>query len=40
LRESLDGPVEEAESIGSQLATTLLEQGAAELLEQAAMAND
>lgn len=40
LRESLDGPVEEAESTGSQLATTLLEQGAAELLEQAAMAND
>ena len=40
LRESLDGPVEEAESIGSQLATTLLEQGAAKLLEQAAIAND
>ena len=40
LRESLDGPVEEAESTGSQLATTLLEQGAAELLEKAAMAND
>lgn len=40
LRESFDGPVEEAESIGSQLATTLLGQGAAELLEQAAMAND
>ena len=40
LRESLDGPLEDAESIGSQLATTLLGQGAAELLEQAAMAND
>jgi len=40
LRESLDGRVEDAESIGGQLATTLLEQGAAELLEQAAMAND
>lgn len=40
LRESLDGLAEEAEGIGSQLATTLLEQGAAELLEQAAMAND
>jgi len=40
LRESLDGPVEEAASIGSRLATTLLEQGAAELLEQAAMADD
>jgi hydroxymethylbilane synthase len=40
LRESLGGPVEEAESIGSQLASTLLEQGAAELLEQAAIAND
>ena len=40
LRESLDGPVEEAASLGSRLATSLLEQGAAELLEQAAMAND
>jgi len=40
LRETLDGPVEDAESIGSRLAGTLLEQGAAELLEQAAMAND
>jgi hydroxymethylbilane synthase len=40
LRESLDGPVEEAASLGSRLATTLLGQGAAELLEQAAMAND
>ena len=40
LRESLDGPVEDAEGIGERLATTLLEQGAAELLEQAAVTND
>jgi hypothetical protein len=40
LRESLDGPADDAESIGGRLAATLLEKGAAELLEQAAMAND
>jgi hydroxymethylbilane synthase len=40
LRESLDGPADDAEGIGIRLATALLEQGAAELLEQAAMAND
>jgi len=40
LRETLDGSVEDAESIGNRLAGTLLEQGAAELLEQAAMTND
>jgi hydroxymethylbilane synthase len=40
LRESLEGPVDDAEGVGERLATTLLEQGAAELLEQAAMAND
>jgi len=40
LRESLDGPVKDAEGIGERLAATLLGQGAARLLEQAAMAND
>ena len=40
LRESLDGPANEAEEIGNRLATRLLEQGAAELLEQAALADD
>ena len=40
LRESLDGAVEDAEGIGERLAATLLEQGAAELLEQAALADD
>lgn len=40
LRESLDGHADDAEAIGERLAARLLEQGAAELLEQAAMAND
>ena len=40
LRESLDGNADDAEAIGERLAARLLEQGAAELLEQAAMADD
>jgi hydroxymethylbilane synthase len=36
LQDSLDGPAGDAEEIGRQLAASLLEQGAGELLEQAA----
>jgi hydroxymethylbilane synthase len=36
LRDSLEGPAGNAEEIGRQLAASLLEQGAGELLEQAA----
>jgi len=36
LKDSLDGPAGDAEEIGRQLAASLLEQGAGELLEQAA----
>jgi hydroxymethylbilane synthase len=39
LRESLEGPASDAERIGRELAATLLEQGAGELLEQAAAAD-
>jgi hydroxymethylbilane synthase len=40
LRESLDGRADDAEGVGERLATRLLDEGAAELLEQAVMAND
>jgi hydroxymethylbilane synthase len=39
LREALDGPADDATGIGERLAATLLEQGAAELLERAALAD-
>ena len=39
LRDSLEGPAGDAEQIGRQLAASLLEQGAGELLEQAAAAD-
>ena len=39
LRDSLEGPASDAERIGRELAATLLEQGAGELLEQAAAAD-
>jgi hydroxymethylbilane synthase len=39
LRDSLEGPSEDAERIGTRLAASLLEQGAGELLEQAAAAD-
>ncbi len=40
LRDSRVGPASDAERIGRELAATLLEQGAGELLEQAAAADD
>jgi hydroxymethylbilane synthase len=39
LRHSLEGPASDAEQIGRQLAASLLDQGAGELLEQAAAAD-
>jgi hydroxymethylbilane synthase len=39
LRDSLEGPAGDAEQIGRQLAVSLLDQGAGELLEQAAAAD-
>ena len=39
LRDSLEGPASDAERIGRELAASLLEQGAGELLEQAAAAD-
>ena len=39
LRDSLEGPASNAEEIGRQLAASLLDQGAGELLEQAAAAD-
>jgi len=39
LRDSLEGPAGDAERLGRQLATSLLEQGAGELLERAAAAD-
>lgn len=39
LRDTLEGPATDAEQIGRQLAASLLQQGAGELLEQAAAAN-
>ena len=39
LRESLEGAADDAEQIGTRLAASLLEQGAGELLEQAAATN-
>jgi hydroxymethylbilane synthase len=39
LRDSLEGAAGDAEQIGTQLAASLLEQGAGELLEQAAAAD-
>ena len=39
LRDSLEGPASDAERIGRELAATLLQQGAGELLEQAAAAD-
>jgi len=39
LRDSLEGPASDAEEIGRQLAASLLDQGAGELLEQAAAAD-
>jgi len=39
LKDSLEGPAGDAEQIGTQLAASLLDQGAGELLEQAAAAD-
>jgi len=39
LRDSLEGEAGDAEQIGTQLAASLLEQGAGKLLEQAAAAD-
>jgi hydroxymethylbilane synthase len=39
LRDSLEGPADDAEEIGRRLAASLLDQGAGELLEQAAAAD-
>jgi porphobilinogen deaminase len=40
LRDSLEGPADDAEEIGRRLAASLLDQGAGELLEQAAATDD